>query len=118
MDDDELEQKYQAFLAREQDKKFNTQIPEGKDFTKKPIDEVKLSEDNTQALNAVNIEKLNQQALRKSIKDTFEIDLEIEVGKVVAANKKVRYEFATKFLQKHWLQCVRAKIKLKDLLNV
>lgn len=121
MDDkeQELEKRYLEFLAREKAREKAKEAQKGiPTKVLEAADVVNLTEEETKR----GLEVVNQARakVRQNLLDVFYIDMQIasDADKNIATNKKLRYEFAKEFIQKHWSACIDAKIKLKDLLNV
>ena len=118
--DEELEKKYQAFLQREESKK-SPPIPLKDKITELTPEmiEPKLIE-AIERKRAADITQQLKETTKKNLLDAFHIDLQIAGihDKGIAANKKLRYDFARDFISRHWSACVAAGLRIKDLTNV
>lgn len=139
MNEDEAEKRYQAFLQREKEqeaKKGLTQLQnpnpptqllgmqetiiELKDTYPEAVNAFEVAVKKEQEARAAEVTQALKATMKKNLLDSFYIELQIATGneKEVAANRKLRYEFAKRFVQSHWRACVSAGLKIKDLLNV
>ena len=121
MNDEEMEQKYQAFLQREKDREQKMSPIELRDAMQEVLSvTAKLEEDAQASARSKEITKKLKEASKKNLMDAFYIDIQIamEANKDIATNKKLRYDFARDFIQRHWAACIAAEMRVKDFLNV
>ena len=81
---------------------------------------VKEQEDEEASRRSKEVTKQLKEASKQNLMDAFYIDIKIasEANKDIATNKKLRYDFAREFIQRHWAACIAAEMRVKDFLNV